>query len=280
MAKFSVEGEGEGSNSPKKRTKRDREGGESQDVGTENITSISIDTDVLDCPICIEPLIPPVFQCENGHIACSSCCTKLKYKCHSCAFPIGYQRCLAIEKVIESIKISCCNAHYGCKETLSYSHKLTHEETCVHSPCTCPISDCNFLGAPKQLSFHFSNKHGASAIRFRYNSPFTVSLLKNEPFVVLCGEDGLLFVLNNSAEPMGNVVSVTGIGPTSPRGGFSYDLITRRGERSLRLVSFTMNSKVRIDATASMDFLLVPYGFYSYERLKLEVCIWSARELE
>ncbi|KAH7845541.1 hypothetical protein Vadar_003322 [Vaccinium darrowii] len=56
------------------------------------------DPDVLDCPICLEHLISPVFQCNNGHVACSSCCIKLGNKCPSCSMPIGYNRCRAIEK--------------------------------------------------------------------------------------------------------------------------------------------------------------------------------------
>nr|GEY26883.1 TRAF-like protein [Tanacetum cinerariifolium] len=50
----------------------------------------SIDSpDVLDCPICLYPLFTPVFQCDNGHIACFSCCSKLKTKCPFCCTPIG-----------------------------------------------------------------------------------------------------------------------------------------------------------------------------------------------
>ncbi|PQQ07984.1 putative E3 ubiquitin-protein ligase SINA-like 6 [Prunus yedoensis var. nudiflora] len=74
------------------------------------------DPEVLDCLICYEPLTIPVFQCENGHIACSSCCTKSKNKCPSCSMPIGYNRCRAIEKILESIRISCQNIKHGCKE--------------------------------------------------------------------------------------------------------------------------------------------------------------------
>ncbi|BBG99598.1 Protein with RING/U-box and TRAF-like domains [Prunus dulcis] len=56
------------------------------------------DPEVLDCLICYEPLTIPVFQCENGHIACSSCCTKSKNKCPSCSWPIGYNRCRPLRR--------------------------------------------------------------------------------------------------------------------------------------------------------------------------------------
>ncbi|PON58509.1 E3 ubiquitin-protein ligase SIN-like [Trema orientale] len=64
-----------------------------------------IDTDVFDCHICFDTLTIPFFQCENGHLACSSCCTKLKNMCPSCSFSIGYNRFRAIEKVLEADKV-------------------------------------------------------------------------------------------------------------------------------------------------------------------------------
>lgn len=72
MAKFSVEGEGEGASSGHRKRRRedtaeegfeescrDEEEGEEEEASK---ISITIDPDVLDCSICLEPLIPPVFQ--------------------------------------------------------------------------------------------------------------------------------------------------------------------------------------------------------------------------
>ncbi|OVA14533.1 zinc finger protein [Macleaya cordata] len=259
-----------------------RSGREGISISSSSISVTLVDPEVLDCSICMEPLTPPIFQCENGHIACSPCCTKLGNKCPSCSWPIGYNRCRAIEKVIESIEVSCQHARYGCKETFSYKQKLTHEETCIYAPCTCPVSDCTFLGSSEQLYLHFSSKHWASARRFQYNCPFSVSFDKDDSFLVFQGEeDGRLFLLNNQIELIGNAISVTCIGPSSVMGGFSYDLISRRGRSSLRLQSFTKSVKGQMESSLFVDFLMVPYDFSRcFGQLKLEVCIWSSRELE
>ncbi|KAI4331950.1 hypothetical protein L6164_016894 [Bauhinia variegata] len=77
--------------------------------GTENAVSVIkgrgkyvsvflTEPEVLDCFICYEPLSIPVFQCENEHTACRSCCVKIGNKCPMCSMPIGYNRCRAIEK--------------------------------------------------------------------------------------------------------------------------------------------------------------------------------------
>ncbi|XP_073280200.1 uncharacterized protein [Primulina huaijiensis] len=86
------------------------------------VTVTLTDPDVLDCPICFEPLSPPVYQCENGHISCPSCCIKMKNKCGTCSRAIGYCRCRAMEKVLESVKIACKNKQHGCGETINYKN--------------------------------------------------------------------------------------------------------------------------------------------------------------
>ncbi|CAM0152567.1 unnamed protein product [Urochloa decumbens] len=45
--------------------------------GTATATSVTVELEVLDCPVCFEPLRPPIFQCAVGHLICSSCCGKL-----------------------------------------------------------------------------------------------------------------------------------------------------------------------------------------------------------
>ncbi|CAO2185415.1 unnamed protein product [Urochloa humidicola] len=48
---------------------------------------VSVDKDKLHCPRCAVPLKPPIFQfqCEAGHVACSTCHGFLpRNKCYSC----------------------------------------------------------------------------------------------------------------------------------------------------------------------------------------------------
>ncbi|KAK4602028.1 hypothetical protein RGQ29_011201 [Quercus rubra] len=244
-------------------------------VGDGSISVTLTDPEVLDCSICLEHLSPPVFQCENGHIACSSCCNKLKNKCPSCFWPIGYNRCRAIEKVLEAVKIPCQNSKYGCKEVVSYSRKSDHEKTCIYAPCSCPLSHCKFIASSKQIYVHFSSKHTNSAIGFKYDSNFSVSLTLTDKFLVLQEQsNGVLFVLNNCVDHRGNVVTINCVGPSSTTGGFSYGLAVKTQGSSLRLESFTKNSQHRVDNPPSTGFLLIPTDFFgSCGQLKLEVYI-------
>ncbi|PWA58238.1 Aminotransferase-like mobile domain-containing protein [Artemisia annua] len=85
-------------------------------------------------------------QCENSHIACSSCCTKMeRSECPYCK-KIGSKsnQCRGLEKFIKSIRIYCKNAMYGCKKILPYSKKSEHEQMCPQALCNCPYPSSEF----------------------------------------------------------------------------------------------------------------------------------------
>ncbi|EOY04030.1 RING/U-box and TRAF-like domains, putative isoform 1 [Theobroma cacao] len=242
--------------------------------------SISItltDPEVLDCSICYEALTIPVFQCENGHIACSICCIKIRNKCPSCATPIGYSRCRAIEKVLESVKVSCQNTKYGCREAFRYSIKQKHEKICPYAPCSCPLADCNFEGSSKELYEHFRDKHKYSATRFQYDRTISITVGIDERFCILQEEqDGSLFILNNKVETLGNVVTLSRIGPSEER-GFFYDLMAKAltEASTVRLQSFTKSTPKQVDNPPSLGFLLVPSQFSCNSRkLKMDLRLW------
>lgn len=220
-----------------------------------------------------------VVQCENGHIACSTCCIKIRNKCPSCATPIGYNRCKALEKVLESVKVSCENTKYGCRETFSYSMKQRHETSCPFAPCSCPIIHCDFEGSSKQLYGHFGNVHKSSATCFQYDRSVHITLRFDQNFIILREEtDGSLFILNNKVETLGNVISLSRIGPSVEKGYF-YDLTTKAQlERStLRLQSFTKSTPRRVDSPPSLGFLLVPSQFsFNSSLLRLDLRLWKS----
>ncbi|KAG4999591.1 hypothetical protein JHK82_020764 [Glycine max] len=233
------------------------------------------DPDVLDCCICYEPLTSPVFQCENGHIACSICCVRLSNKCPMCSMPIGYNRCRAIEKVLECIKMSCPNANYGCKETLSYSKKNEHEKECIYLPCSCPFTGCDFIASSKELFLHFSHRHVGSGTQFTYDKFFTVFLSINQRTVVLKEKsDGNLFVVHNNLEHLGNIVRISCIGPKSTT-EFQYEVLARHQGNALILQSFTKIVQGQYTDAPSSTFLLIPSCLFGSPHLKLDIRIKS-----
>lgn len=96
------------------------------------------------------------FQCENGHVAFSDCCSKNVGAYPFCHKKIGDIRCRAIENVLESLKGACQNSKYGCKSKLTFDQRKEHWNTCSFGPCACPLSDCDFITSSKKLYAHFN----------------------------------------------------------------------------------------------------------------------------
>ncbi|KAK7343916.1 hypothetical protein VNO77_13039 [Canavalia gladiata] len=185
-----------------------------------------------------------------------------------------------VDLVVESIKVPCQNREYGCNKTVDYITRNDHEVTCIYSPCACPLQDCSYVGSFEQLALHFSSKHWDSGRRFRYNQPLAISLLMNEPFLVLqAEEDGVLFLLNKGTETNGNTVMITCIGPCSSKERFIYEIVSCRGRSSLRLKSVAENFPGRMEDFPPVDFLLIPFHFLaSSGKLNIDICIWNSTE--
>ena len=57
----------------------------------------------LECPVCMDVSRPPIYQCEEGHIICSSCKPLLKVCPHNCGKKYSEPaiRCRFAEKLAE-----------------------------------------------------------------------------------------------------------------------------------------------------------------------------------
>uniref|UniRef100_M1BDZ5 RING-type E3 ubiquitin transferase n=1 Tax=Solanum tuberosum TaxID=4113 RepID=M1BDZ5_SOLTU len=243
--------------------------------GNGSISVMLSDPDVLDCPICLEHLRVPIFQCENGHIACASCCTKIANKCPSCCWPIGYNRCRAMEKVVESVKVSCVNKMYGCKEILSYSKKTDHENACIYVPCSCPSHGCDFIGTSTNVYAHFSDKHASSAEHIFFNAVHPIHIEKDQSYKILqMRTEGILFIINHASDRVGSAFNIICVGPSRQKRRFSYKLVVTDGESSFKLESVAECIPNWSENSPLKKFLVVPRDVVnSSAPLKLNVFI-------
>ena len=58
----------------------------------------------LECPVCLEYMLPPITMCENGHNICSTCKPKL-LKCPTCSGAVMNVRNKSLENLAK--KVSC-----------------------------------------------------------------------------------------------------------------------------------------------------------------------------
>ncbi|KAL6897748.1 hypothetical protein ACP4OV_006707 [Aristida adscensionis] len=125
---------------------------------------------VLDCGICFNPLKPPIFQCDVGHVVCSPCRDRLlppppppaaAGACHVCRGPTGFRRCYAMEQLVDSIRVPCPHAAHGCAARPAYHDRAAHARACAHAPCRCPGGEaCGFAaGSTAALVDHLAAAH-------------------------------------------------------------------------------------------------------------------------
>ncbi|PIA25859.1 hypothetical protein AQUCO_10500002v1 [Aquilegia coerulea] len=117
--------------------------------------------ELLECPVCTKSMFPPIHQCPNGHTLCSNCKLRVHNHCPTCRYEMGNIRCLALEKVAESLELPCKYQNHGCLDVFPYYSKLKHEQLCRFRPYNCPYagSECPVTGDIPTLVAHLKNDH-------------------------------------------------------------------------------------------------------------------------
>ncbi|KAJ4850807.1 E3 ubiquitin-protein ligase sinat4 [Turnera subulata] len=130
-------------------------------MGPTGITPATSVHELLECPVCTNSMYPPIHQCHNGHTLCSTCKTRVHNRCPTCRQELGDIRCLALEKVAESLELPCKFFNLGCPEIFPYYSKLKHEAICNFRPYNCPYagSECSVVGDIPFLVSHLRDDH-------------------------------------------------------------------------------------------------------------------------
>ncbi|KAK8477793.1 hypothetical protein V6N13_148807 [Hibiscus sabdariffa] len=130
-------------------------------VGKRGIRSNNGVYQLLECSICTNFMYPPIHQCPNGHTLCSNCKNRVVNSCPTCRHDLGNIRCLALEKVAESLEFPCKYRNIGCLDISPYYNKLKHEQNCRFRPYNCPYagSECSVTGDIPTLVAHLKDDH-------------------------------------------------------------------------------------------------------------------------
>ncbi len=115
---------------------------------------------LFECPVCFDYALPPILQCQSGHIVCSNCRPKLNC-CPSCRSPLTNIRNLSMEKLANSVQFPCRFINNGCNEMMSHDKKYEHEDVCELRPysCPCPGASCKWQGSLDQVMSHLMQHH-------------------------------------------------------------------------------------------------------------------------
>ncbi|XP_059627306.1 E3 ubiquitin-protein ligase SINAT2-like [Cornus florida] len=119
---------------------------------------------LLECPVCMNLMYPPIYQCQNGHALCSNCKANIHKICPVCRQVFGSIRCLALEKVAETLGLPCMWWNLGCQDIFPVHSKLGHEQNCRFRPYRCPYNDgkCSATGDIQFLLAHLKDDHNVN----------------------------------------------------------------------------------------------------------------------
>lgn len=115
---------------------------------------------LFECPVCSDSVLPPIVQCRNGHLVCSSCRENVD-TCPVCREQLDDIRNLALERIAEKVKFPCKFVTSGCTFMLSAADKLRHQAICRFRSFRCPhpSGKCQWQGSANEVKHHLVNSH-------------------------------------------------------------------------------------------------------------------------
>lgn len=125
---------------------------------------IRLDLDMLrelECPVCMDYIIPPIYQCSTGHSICGECKLKIS-QCPTCFQEIGGSHNITLEKMVYQITYPCKYTEYGCDFFSKPIELKQHQNFCLHGPHECPLQEytnCTWKSAAKDIFEHVHECH-------------------------------------------------------------------------------------------------------------------------
>ena len=135
----------------------------------------------LECAICLDvPKSHPIYQCDNGHIFCSSCHYRV-IECPMCGVTVGCTRNLTAEKIVARYPQCCEYSKYGCTVRLIQVDRECHQLACQYKPVACPVIACNDLLSLEGVVKHMDTCHQGSIFKCIRPGTFTHTFTATYP---------------------------------------------------------------------------------------------------
>ncbi|XP_063361521.1 E3 ubiquitin-protein ligase SIAH1A-like [Cydia amplana] len=190
---------------------------------------------LLECPVCMEWMEPPITQCRRGHLVCGACRKRLD-ACPVCRTPFSSVRNRAMEDVAGALRYPC---RHGCGRWLRAPRRHRHEASCAARRHACPLPACR--AAPPlprdKLHKHAQTKHPES---FKTGTQHVIPLgVRTEQHVQLVvAALGALFHLrvDMDVRTWGVCALVQHLGPQDQAHNYTYEVTVNGRHSGRRLV--------------------------------------------
>ncbi|CAG9818757.1 unnamed protein product [Phaedon cochleariae] len=116
----------------------------------------------LECPVCNEYMIPPIYICQAGHSICSECKLKVA-NCPNCRSQFSGARNFTLEKLTTRVHYPCKNREIGCSFVTTSDRIRGHESSCELSETPCILRCAHRCLRPSMYN-HLTEKHANSLL--------------------------------------------------------------------------------------------------------------------
>ena len=205
--------------------------------------SRALDEDLLsdlECPVCMQYMVPPIKLCTNGHSICSKCRESVQ-TCPTCRAKFLETRNLVLENIARRQKYPCAYRQNGCLELFSIEHIAKHQDVCAYGKIKCPFhlhKTCSWRGLKNDLKEHAKAAHRND---FKQGSKVAIehTIVTNlNVFVVFLSHFGELFTYCRKIKDGRNYVAVQLIGTNSEASKYKCEF-TLRAANGIEQISNT-----------------------------------------
>jgi hypothetical protein len=147
----------------------------------------------LECPVCMEYMVPPIKLCTNGHNICSKCREEVDF-CPTCRAKFTNIRNVALESIARRQKYPCPNRGSGCSDLFSIELIRGHQAVCTYGPIICPLNKtgfkCSWKGVISDLEKHATAAHPVHIVK---DATFNSSQIQSVVALVFCFDEVFLY---------------------------------------------------------------------------------------
>ncbi|XP_041978517.1 E3 ubiquitin-protein ligase SIAH1-like [Aricia agestis] len=156
--------------------------------------------EVPKCPVCMDDMTSPIFQCQTGHSVCHACTKELvPSKCPLCSQVMTQMRNWQLEELVDKAKKECPNKAVGCGYIMNASEIDNHLKECIFREMNCPHGEifgaCSWSGKIKDLFEHFKSNHAENCrIRLDQESELKVNSSTDNRLMFMLSQGKYLFL--------------------------------------------------------------------------------------
>ncbi|CAG4980191.1 unnamed protein product [Colias eurytheme] len=155
------------------------------------------------CPVCVQAMTVPIFQCQSGHSLCNTCTSNLTPPiCPMCRQTMTQMRNWQLEDLVAQSVTPCPNKNKGCIIRSTRKDMEEHLKECIFRMIDCPLGKtfgtCSWSGKHKDLMNHFQESHPQNCDK-KPNSDITIekiSTTSDHRFLYLLQQNKQVFILS------------------------------------------------------------------------------------